>query len=191
MQTSNAQQRTVRPYPEMVARLFKTLDTDAATLHHATTGMAGETAELLEGFVAFRKQEIGTIGKSLDNMREELGDWRFYAQAVWNIYGWEMDSFVLPLPGSSGTVRNAIDQLIIHSGAILDISKKDWIYGKEVDARALHEQMEGALAAYKDILHTMGWTDLLICNDNRNKLAKRYPEGVYSDTDAIARADKA
>jgi hypothetical protein len=179
-------------YPQMVTNLFKTLETDAATLHHATTGMAGETAELLEAFRDFRAVPLVSLSNGdLDAFYKELGDWRFYTQAVWNIYGWEMDSFVLPMPGSSGGLSVAIENMIIHSGAALDLSKKDWVTGKEVDARLLLEQMEGALAGYRDVLFYVGVTDEHICELNREKLALRHPSGAYSDAAQIARADNA
>jgi hypothetical protein len=192
MQANNQVQPAFVAYQQMVENLFKKLETDELTLHHATTGMAGETAEILDLFRLWRNKPLHTLaGADLDNFALELGDWRFYTQKVWNIYGWEYDSFVLPMPGSTGGLTFAVENVIIHSGAILDLSKKAWIYGKEVDARDLLEQMEGAMAAYQDVLFFMGFSDDHICKRNAEKLAIRFPDGVYSNADAIARADKA
>lgn len=193
MQTNNAQQATFVAYPQMVTNLFKTMPTDALTLLHATVGMAGETAELLELYRdQIRSVSLAALaGETLDKVVKELGDWRFYAQAVWNIYGWEWDSFVLPLPGGSGGLQFAIENMVIHSGAILDVSKKAWAYESEADARVLYEQMEHALAGYADALFYVGISDDAVCDANQEKLGKRFPNGVYSNADALARADKA
>lgn len=106
-------------YPAFVEALFKKLDSTEATLHHATTGMAGEGGELL------------------------------------------------------------------------DASKKAWIYGKELDVKNLIEELGDMRFYYQAALNLLGLTDDDIKADNVRKLQKRYPGGVYRDSDAIARADKA
>jgi hypothetical protein len=118
-----------------------------------------------------------------------MGDFRFYMQAVWNIYGWEWDSFVLPMPLPLQP-NDGVTVLSIEAGNALDISKKDWIYGKPVDVQALLDVMARMLGAYRDLILFFGWTDECVQDANRAKLAKRYPDGVYSNADAIARADK-
>lgn len=68
-------------YADFVNRLFKQMDTSAASLIHATVGISGEAGELLD---AAKKHWV--YGKKLDleNIVEELGDLRFYYQAVLN-----------------------------------------------------------------------------------------------------------
>jgi NTP pyrophosphatase (non-canonical NTP hydrolase) len=70
-------------YDQFVLQLFKA-DTGPAMLTHAVMGVAGEAGELVD---AIKKHLI--YGKPLDrvNIIEELGDLRFYIQAMQNILG--------------------------------------------------------------------------------------------------------
>ena len=73
---------TIR-YDQFVLQLFKA-DTESGMLNHAALGVAGEAGELVD---AIKKATI--YGKLLDreNLIEELGDLRFYIQAVQNVCG--------------------------------------------------------------------------------------------------------
>ena len=70
-------------YDQFVLQLFKA-DTASGMLNHAALGVAGEAGELVD---AIKKHTI--YGKPLDreNAIEELGDLRFYIQAVQNVLG--------------------------------------------------------------------------------------------------------
>ena len=70
-------------YDQFVLQLFKA-DTAPAMLTHAVLGIAGEAGELVD---AIKKHTI--YGKPLDreNVIEELGDLRFYIQAMQNVLG--------------------------------------------------------------------------------------------------------
>lgn len=70
-------------YDQFVMQLFKA-DTAPAMLNHAVMGVAGEAGELID---AIKKHTI--YGKPLDreNIIEELGDLRFYIQAMQNVLG--------------------------------------------------------------------------------------------------------
>lgn len=68
------------PYSHFVEKLFK-LDTDQVEFCHIAMGVSGEAGELTD---ALKKHAI--YGKELDrtNVIEELGDLRFYMQALMN-----------------------------------------------------------------------------------------------------------
>jgi len=70
-------------YDQFVLQLFKA-DTGPAMLNHAVLGVAGESGELVD---AVKKHLV--YGKPLDraNIIEELGDLRFYIQAMQNVLG--------------------------------------------------------------------------------------------------------
>lgn len=70
-------------YDVFVAGLFKLQSTDLMKMH-AGLGTCGEAGELADAI----KKEI-VYGKPVDrsNIVEELGDIRFYMQAVQNLYG--------------------------------------------------------------------------------------------------------
>ena len=76
------------------------------------------------------------------------------------------------------------------AGEILDTVKKTWVYGKPVDRENLIEELgdiEFYLQALRDLVDVRREEVLAA---NVAKLTKRYPDGVYTDEHAIARADK-
>jgi NTP pyrophosphatase (non-canonical NTP hydrolase) len=75
-------QGQVPDYPQFVEDLFKQLDTPASTLHHATTGLAGEGGEILD---ASKKTWVYNKKLDIENLIEELGDIRFYYQKILNM----------------------------------------------------------------------------------------------------------
>lgn len=107
------------PYPQFIEKLAKGMNTIAEEAHHYTTGMAGE------------------------------------------------------------------------SGELIDITKKSWIYEKPLDIEHILEEMGDLRWYYQGMLNLLGLTDEDIQAVNTVKLLKRYPDGVYSNERAIARADKA
>lgn len=74
----------LRSYAEFVGDLFKCMDTHQQSCIHAAIGAAGEAGELAD---AIKKYWV--YGKELDraNVIEELGDMRFYMQALQNLLG--------------------------------------------------------------------------------------------------------
>lgn len=70
-------------YDQFVAQLFKA-DTAPMMALHAALGVCGEAGELAD---AIKKQYVYGKGVDIENIIEELGDLRFYIQAVMNHYG--------------------------------------------------------------------------------------------------------
>lgn len=75
-------------------------------------------------------------------------------------------------------------------GEVLDLAKKVWIYGKPLDMEALIKELGDLRFYYQAMLNLYGLTDELVIAQNVKKLRARYSEGVYSDAQAIAQADK-
>lgn len=71
-------------YSMFVHRLFKQMDGLPDTVLHSAVGMAGEGGEILDAI-----KKVWAYGKPLDvgNLLEELGDMRFYYQAMLNLLG--------------------------------------------------------------------------------------------------------
>lgn len=164
-------------YSEFVASRFKQLDTPAASLHHATTGIIGEVVELL---CAEGREHIG----------EECGDLEFYLQWLTDaliVKGFEItnDSW-----GTDALLTGPLN-LLGAAACLLDLTKKAWVYNKPL------EEIEADLAGgvwnlrrnLNDFYLNMGLDCDQIRSDNMAKLRKRYPDG-YSDAAAQARADK-
>ena len=75
-------------------------------------------------------------------------------------------------------------------GEILDITKKVWVYGKELDVAHLVEELGDMRFYYQAMLNLLQMTDAEIIAQNMKKLRVRYADGKYSDAQANARADK-
>ena len=105
-------------YPTFVDTLFKDMDRPYASLHHAATGFAGE------------------------------------------------------------------------SGEVLDLTKKSWVYDKDLDIEHLIEELGDHRYYYQQILNQLGITDEDVIAHNIVKLTKRFPGVVFTKEAAINRADK-
>ena len=185
-------QNNFRPFPEMVLALFKGMNNPAEYLMHATIGIAGEVGEIIDA-----------IASPDGDLLEELGDFRFYVEAVFQPFGWSMESFEgVKLPGINVNCnnRNSLGRtgLVIESAAMLDIAKKVWVYNKELDVQALFDHTAVLLHFYRRMLAAYLYTDEQVMEANQIKLCigtatkpARYPQGVYTDAAAQARADKA
>lgn len=115
--------------------------------------------------------------------KRQSGEWAPYAQFVENL-GKEMST-----PGEEA--HHHTTGMSGEAGELLDITKKTWIYGKPLDIEHIIEEMGDLRWYYQSMLNMLGLTDEDIQAANTVKLQKRYPSGVYSNEQAIARADKA
>ncbi len=70
-------------YDQMVLQLFKA-GTVQDMLNHAAMGVAGEAGELID---AVKKHTVYSKPLDRENIIEELGDLRFYIQAMQNVLG--------------------------------------------------------------------------------------------------------
>lgn len=175
------------PYADFVSGLFvKPVDDPIGQLHHASTGMIGEVAELCEA-------------TSRENEIEELGDWEFYYQAMYNTFTkldvspWVKPGtrFYIPLPSDSLVVIR--HRMIQSNAATLDLTKKLWIYAKPLDSEMLAlfgEHLHSARIATEAYYKRAGLDYDTCVLANRLKLLKRYPGASYTDKAAQERADK-
>lgn len=76
------------------------------------------------------------------------------------------------------------------AGEVADCIKKEVVYRKPPDKKHLIEEL-GDLRFYMEAAMSLyGITDQEVLQENANKLARRYQSLTYSDTEALARADK-
>lgn len=168
----------VLPYPIMVSNLFKAGGSQAEELMHAAIGMSGEAAEF-------------AAADGLQNAVEELGDLEFYAEAFRQKLCISLEDTVRARQVSPlVTLGTMSHHLLVVTGDILDHTKKVWVYRRQLDTATFVElfgRFEGITQRIRDIL---GVNQKVILDGNQAKLGKRYPEGVYTNQDALARADK-
>ena len=91
---------------------------------------------------------------------------------------------------AAGTLHHAATGLAGEAGEFLDASKKVWVYGKALDAKNFVEELGDLYFYWKKALLMSGLTEEQIRAYNMEKLGKRYPDGVYTDTHAQLRLDK-
>lgn len=76
------------------------------------------------------------------------------------------------------------------AGELVDAIKKHAIYGKELDIFNVIEELGDIEWYMQGIRSALGITREEVLKYNIAKLEKRYPSEGYSDTEAVARADK-
>lgn len=170
-------------YQLMVERLFKVNPSKGFMAHHATTGIAGESGEL-------------RAATGFKNAVEEIGDMHFYSTALGQVLthrpgGIELTSEVTESVYALPTYTNVMDNIHIVGCELLDLTKKSWIYERDLPEYQIWQQLE-LLRINMDffiteVLHT-SWA--YVEAENTFKLTKRYPSGTYSNEQAIARKDK-
>lgn len=76
------------------------------------------------------------------------------------------------------------------AGELADAIKKEYIYGKQRDRANIVEELGDLRFYMQAVMNHYGITESEVLQENGNKLAKRYNGLRYSDSAAIARADK-
>lgn len=97
-------------YSEFVRNLWKHFPDERLEICHAAMGVSGEAGELCDAL-----KNVAIYGKELDrdNIVEELGDLRFFMQAVMNRY------------------QVTDEELLNANGVKLEKRYKDWVYTDE------------------------------------------------------------
>lgn len=152
---------------------------------HMAVGLSGEAAELLE--IYFDADESGLM-VDLTDIREELGDIEFYLEGLRQGLG-----FSCPVPFDASS-NNAITEISVLAGHILDACKRHCIYNKPLETERLWEVLTQVEVVLASIRSKLDLSREEILQANAEKLLKgkkaRYASGTYSDEAAINRADK-
>ncbi len=180
-------------YAEMVESLFKKADKQEEMLIHAAIGICGEAIEL------FAAARLGSV----ENAKEELGDMAFYIQKMLTLIGLTGSTADLDriLPAreiiekyleEDDRFSATVERIVNRSGELLDLCKKVWVYEdkkKELELIACFVTVIGHVHDYLVENPFLGSPDD-IREGNRQKLRKRYPQGVFTNKDAQERKDK-
>lgn len=170
-------------YTEMVRNLFKHDDSKTNMVMHAAIGLAGESGEM-------------RAAKDYKEACEEAGDMIFYLEALRqqlppNHGNVELLTEVTSSPYYRPSHATVVDNIHIITCEILDVAKKSWVYGREIDSFKLGWMIE-LLQIQLDYYCTeyLGLTVPGVKYQNQAKLMVRYEGGKYSNEAAIARKDK-
>ena len=152
---------------------------------HAAMGLLGETIE-------------AWWSDSRENLEEELGDLVFFheamGQCLWPQFqpGIGLGSLITPPPGGAESIDVCWCNMVKLANVMHDLSKKEAIYAKELDADQMgtYASAYNAFAVYLDRqIVNFGFTLQGLRDSNIAKLTKRYKTG-YSNEAAAERADK-
>lgn len=168
---------TIR-YDQFVKILFKG-DIESMMAIHAAIGVCGEVGELIEAQY-LKDPADGSIAP----VKEEGGDLEFYLQAIRNHYNVSRSS-VASFQQSRISKPTYEELLVIAAGELADAIKREYIYGKPRDLRAIC-----AALAWIDNITPMLYRRDEVIQLNAEKLSQRYVGLKYTDAAAIARADK-
>lgn len=193
----------VSKYPDFVDSLFKKRGSENLDVEHAVMGIMTEATELQRGILDLEKSLVSNSDedgiKNLLNVVEELGDLHFYIQALLKGDNFqrleEMDFYLLwdmvPAEGNVISIsKSLVSDVVCEAGDMLDIVKKHTIYGKDLDVKELQFHGQVVRNAVKLISVNMRIATEIVIKQNMLKLSKRYPSGIYKDSDAIGRKDK-
>lgn len=167
-------------YDVMVARLFKQVQGPYSSLMHAAIGIAGEAAEMLHI-------------DNYKNLMEESGDMEFYVEAIKQHFIPNFSKLSSDQRQQNITVSNVFINITSLGGDILDIVKKSWVYGKELDSALLTTLVLTLECNLVALYQIFGTDKTRVQHHNQIKLVGpggRYESGFYTDEAAIARADK-
>lgn len=165
----------------------------------AFLGMAAEAFDFISKTkVATDDLRIGMTCRRALEMAARLGNEHRtmfipYATMVKNLFK-EMDT-------PAGSLMHAGVGVAGEGGELADWCKKHWVYNKPLDEivkkengqtllQCIMEELGDSHFYQQAILNMFGWTWHDVRMANRIKLAKRYPDGVYTDAHANARLDK-
>jgi hypothetical protein len=182
----------VRPsFEQMVKDLFKLSVGHGAPMMHAAIGIIGESGEL-------------RTCSSRKDIVEESGDLEFYVEAAWQqvkyatreTYFQSYANDNLLLHCGEITLGNVLDKIHVSSSLVLNHAKKIWVYedgSRDADIVIHLCHIEVFLLSLYEMI---GITRQEIRTANQDKLLGnekirgRYMTGVYSNEQALARADK-
>lgn len=159
---------TVGNYQELAKRTMASKGSKAADGAHMALGITTEYGEM----------NVGMFTGDLVNIREEHGDMTWYLANSCNIYGLNFESLYRL------AVSTAPRNFVLHD--IVDLHKREFAYGKEMDINELKEQLITAIQKLLLTSHTYGFTFQESLQLNIEKLAARYGE-KFSEFRALNR----
>lgn len=150
-------------------------------------GMAAELFDFIVNQSGTRDMRIIIPCKRGLELAKTLGEEH---RTMYIPYGEMVEKLFKVMYDEPSTLMHAAIGVAGEGGELLDAVKKHWVYNKPLDAANVLEELGDNLFYMQKILNMFGWTWADVRMANRNKLSKRYPDGIYTDAHAQARLDK-
>lgn len=149
---------TIKNYQNLAYRTMANLKTKAADGMHMASGVTTELGEMQEGI----------DNNDRDNIREENGDAFWYVANACNIYGFNFIDLY--------EKRDLNHYKIFKLHDYMDLHKREFVYGKEIDLEKLEEQLIRLIRLLSDTAREQGFTIEDSLQRNINKLLIRFPD---------------
>jgi NTP pyrophosphatase (non-canonical NTP hydrolase) len=182
---------TVHEYPEFVASRAKQLPSFEERIDHALLGVITECGELAD---AWKKHTIYERPLDTVNVREELGDLRFYLQMLLN-EKIEIDATVLADAFIARESGERVIEFLPLVGEIISTTSGGVFHAKLGAYRTAEGRktaavlLTRAMGGFQDLCAFFHYDETEIIAENIVKLETRYPIG-YTNEHAAARLDK-
>jgi hypothetical protein len=157
-------------------------------LLHGAIGLASELAEIRE---MGQKDEIDTV-----NLKEEMGDLCWYMGIMVSELELDPDSVFQSKPINNPSVgpshalcddlNTDIDALTIDIGTMIDLLKKNLVYGKQLNVDRVREKLFSIGCSIESALNVYGMTSSEARERNIEKLRARYGE-KFTESAALER----
>lgn len=150
----------------------------------------GASAELLQNLADQPMNEVWIHSDAVNHvldLAKRLGEEH---RTMYLPYSYMVEKLFNKMNSREEALMHAAIGMAGEAGEAIDCIKKMWVYKKPLDPVNLLEELGDLTFYIQAALNLMGWTWADVRMANRMKLAKRYPDGVYSNEAAQARADK-
>ena len=159
---------TIENYQERAARTMPDLGSLAANGAHMALGITTEFGEM----------NVGIVMNDLVNIREEHGDMAWYLANSCNLYGLNFQQLY-------DIAKQEFPKLFaLHD--IVDLHKREFAYGKEMDIEKLREQLIIAIQKLLVVSHSHDFSFEESLQKNIDKLYQRFPN-KFTQEDALDR----
>ncbi len=159
----------------------------AIRLLHGAIGLASELSEVRD----MARREIDTV-----NLKEEMGDICWYMGIIVDELQLDPDSIFESKPinatstGPEHSLRNDlnvdIDDLTINIGILIDMLKKNLMYGKELNIEVIRANLVSIGCSVESALNIFGMTSSEARERNIEKLRARYGD-KFTEAAALER----
>jgi NTP pyrophosphatase (non-canonical NTP hydrolase) len=157
-----------KEYRELAKRTLPDLGSQMLNSVHMVMGTASETYELYDAFTVEDKV----------NIKEEFADKLWYTANLINILDLDIE---YDFDISIDDLFDIPTGYIYIESRLLDIFKKQLVYGKAPDLNEVTNLVKGLLASYQEGLIVENIDASHIMTNNINKLKVRYPEKFEKD----------
>jgi len=131
---------------------------------------------------------VSFIEENKKMMDEQWSDYKHFISKLYPTYATHNRLVRVANAHGIETIHAALG-LAGETGEIVDLIKKHFMYGKDLDKQELIEEMGDLFHYFARLMHLNGVTLSEVMESNTSKLKKRFPSG-YTNEDAINKTEE-